>query len=134
MPNRVLQFGTSRFLQAHADLFIDQARQSGQDIGPIAVVKTTPGHERAGRVQAIADPAGFAVLIRGYQNGVAVNTELRVKSVTRALDANRDWSQLCEIFAQETEVVICNTGETGFALTPADNFTVTVDFSNLSIS
>ena len=123
MPNRVLQFGTSRFLQAHADLFIDQARQSGQDIGPIAVVKTTPGHERAERVQAIADPAGFAVLIRGYQNGVAVNTELRVKSVTRALDANRDWSQLCEIFAQETEVVICNTGETGFALTPADHHT-----------
>ena len=120
MAARVTQFGTSRFLQAHADLFIDQARQSGQDIGPITVVKTTLGPERAGRVRAIAHPDGFCVQIRGFQHGVAVDTELRVKSVTRALDAAQDWPRLRAIFADETEIVICNTGETGFALSPAD--------------
>lgn len=121
MPARVLQFGTSRFLQAHADLFIHQARSAGQDIGPIAVVKTTTGLERAGRVQAFADPAGFPVMIRGFQDGKRVDSELRVQSVTRALDAARDWPALLQIFAKETEVVICNTGEAGFAVTTPDH-------------
>ena len=120
MPNRVLQFGTSRFLQAHADLFIHQARASGQDIGPITVVKTTAGAERAGRVQAFADPAGFPVHIRGFQAGQRVDSAVQVQSVTRALDAGQDWPALCHIFAAETEVVICNTGEAGFAVTQAD--------------
>ena len=36
----ILQFGTSRFLQAHVDLFVSEARKDGQDCGPIAVVQT----------------------------------------------------------------------------------------------
>jgi tagaturonate reductase len=43
MTRRIIQFGTSRFLQAHVDLFVHEARCSGQDIGPITVVKTTSG-------------------------------------------------------------------------------------------
>ena len=38
MAKRIIQFGTSRFLQAHADLFIHEAREAGQDIAPITVV------------------------------------------------------------------------------------------------
>ena len=34
MSRRILQFGTSRFLQAHADLFVHEARIAGQDIVP----------------------------------------------------------------------------------------------------
>ena len=41
MTRRIIQFGTSRFLQAHVDLFVHEARCSGEDIGPITVVKTT---------------------------------------------------------------------------------------------
>ena len=37
MARRIIQFGTSRFLQAHADLFVHEARLAGQDIGPISV-------------------------------------------------------------------------------------------------
>lgn len=121
MTSRVLQFGTSRFLQAHADLFIHEARAAGQDIGPITVVKTTPGRERAGRVQAFADPAGFPVCIRGLEKGQPVDRLVQVHSVTRALDAHHDWPQLCRVFAGETEIVISNTGETGYGLTAADD-------------
>ena len=44
--SRIIQFGTSRFLQAHVDLFVHQARREGQKVGPITVVKTTPGADR----------------------------------------------------------------------------------------
>jgi len=99
MTARVLQFGTSRFLQAHADLFIHEARAEGQDIGPITVVKSTAGSERAGRVQAFADPAGFPVRIRGRADGREVDTTVQVQSVTRAVEAHQDWPRLMQIFA-----------------------------------
>jgi len=120
MTMRVLQFGTSRFLQAHADLFIHEGRLAGQDVGPITVVKTTPGTERADRVQAFADPAGFPVRIRGLDAGREVDTTVQVLSVTRALDSHQDWPRLLSIFAGETELVISNTGETGYALFAGD--------------
>ena len=59
MTKRIIQFGTSRFLQAHADLFIHETRISGQDIGPITVVKTTRGAERSGRVSAFGAAKGY---------------------------------------------------------------------------
>ena len=33
MPTPIVQFGTSRFLQAHADLFISQALKKGEAPG-----------------------------------------------------------------------------------------------------
>ena len=65
MAERIIQFGTSRFLQAHADLFIHEAREAGQHVGPITVVKATRGGERANRVSAFSAEAGFPVIIRG---------------------------------------------------------------------
>ncbi|CAN7320533.1 hypothetical protein [Mesorhizobium caraganae] len=34
----IFQFGTSRFLQAHAALFVHEALQAGDAVGPITVV------------------------------------------------------------------------------------------------
>lgn len=34
----IVRFGTSRFLQAHADLFISEALKGGRAVGPITVV------------------------------------------------------------------------------------------------
>ena len=48
MSRRIVQFGTSRFLQAHADLFVHEARAAGQAIGPITVVKTTARRRPSG--------------------------------------------------------------------------------------
>ncbi len=120
MATRVLQFGTSRFLQAHADLFIHEAREAGQDIGPITVVKTTTGTDRSRRIQAFVGPDGFPVRIRGYEAGQTIDREVRVKSVIRAIEAQHDWSRLEDIFAHETEVVLSNTGDLGFLVAGLD--------------
>ena len=50
MVERIVQLGTSRFLQAHADLFVHEAREEGQAVGPITVVQVSGSPERAGRV------------------------------------------------------------------------------------
>ena len=62
-PTRcVVQFGTSRFLQAHADLFIHEARAEGQEAGPVTVVQTSGDAARAGRVAAFGSPGGYPVI------------------------------------------------------------------------
>jgi tagaturonate reductase len=52
MSRRIVQFGTSRFLQVHVDLFVHEARAFGQHIGPITIVQTTADVGRSPRVQA----------------------------------------------------------------------------------
>jgi len=69
---RTIQFGTSRFLQAYVDvdIFVHQARLSGQPIGPIAVVKTMTGQARACRIAALRHGLPFPVRIRGWRPAV----------------------------------------------------------------
>ncbi|MEI4572952.1 hypothetical protein, partial [Klebsiella pneumoniae] len=76
MTRRILQFGTSRFLQAHVDLFVHEARAGGQDVGPITIVKTTSDASRDSRVGALAE--GYPVIIRGLEGGQPVEREIRV--------------------------------------------------------
>lgn len=120
MTGRILQFGTSRFLQAHADLFVHEAREAGQKIGPITVVKTTRDAGRDGRVAALARPEGYPVIIRGRWQGEVVEHTIDVKSIARAFSAHRDWRMIADIFAHETDIVICNTGDDGYAV-PAED-------------
>src|SRR5258708_655030 len=120
MTRRILQFGTSRFLQAHVDLFVHEARAGGQDIGPITVVKTTADAGREGRLAALASAEGFPVIIRGHAQGRLVNETIQVKSVERALSTSRDWAGVADIFATEADIVVSNTGDEGYALSDRD--------------
>ena len=49
MLTPILQFGTSRFLQAHADLFLSEGPGT---IGPVTVVQTSGDAGRRGRLAA----------------------------------------------------------------------------------
>src|ERR1700733_15780656 len=48
----ILQFGASRFLQAHVDLFVSDALPRGEAMGRIAVAGTTGSPESRRRVAA----------------------------------------------------------------------------------
>jgi tagaturonate reductase len=120
MSRRIVQFGTSRFLQAHVDLFVHEARLAGQDIGPISVVKTTPGAERRGRIDAMRQPAGFPVRIRGYRDGVVVDETVQVRSVDQALTAAEDWPNILNLFAGGADIAVSNVGERGYGIAVAD--------------
>ncbi len=116
MNKRILQFGTSRFLQAHVDLFVHEAREAGQNIGPITVVKTTRAGTRENRIVGFQDVKGFPVHLQGSQAGQIVDVISHVTSVQRALDANLEWQEVKRIFAAETEIVVSNVGERGYDL------------------
>jgi tagaturonate reductase len=116
----ILQFGTSRFLQAHADLFISEAMKDGKAIGPITVVQSSGNAERSRRLAALAAPDGYSVRIEGLVNGVAVREEAAVTSVARALSTESDWEEISRIFVEEVEVVLSNTGDQGYLPAAAD--------------
>ncbi|MCB1444543.1 MAG: mannitol dehydrogenase family protein [Rhizobiaceae bacterium] len=114
METPILQFGTSRFLQAHADLFVGEAMKTGAALGPITVVQTTDSRERSGRLAALAAPGGFPVHIKGKKDGRVIDEVIRVESVRRALSALGQWDDVETIFAGEAKVVICNTADRGY--------------------
>jgi tagaturonate reductase len=120
MTRRIIQFGTSRFLQAHVDLFVHQARLAGEDIGPVTVVKTTPGQDRAGRISALKRGLPFPVRIRGLTDGVVVDETLSVASVDQAFDAHAEWPDVVRSFACEAEIAVSNTSDLGYALAASD--------------
>ena len=104
MTRRIVQFGTSRFLQAHVDLFVHEARAAGQDIGPITVVKTTSG---AANVPAALRPSGGRAASRCASRAITTNEivdeTIQVMSVDSALDADSDWLRLTDLFAGKAE-------------------------------
>lgn len=115
-PTPIVQFGTSRFLQAHADLFFSEGKPARR----VTVVQSSGDSARAGRLAALADPAGFPVRIRGLWDGAVIDEERRVKSVVRALSTTADWAEVERIVTDEAEVILSNTGDSGFDALPVD--------------
>lgn len=119
--NPILQFGTSRFLQAHVDLFVSEAIAGGAALGAITVVQTTASSESAQRIVAFNQGEGFPVRIRGLRNGVAIDDEQCVTSVTRGLQADRDWVEVRDQAAAAARVIVSNTGDRGYELSEHDH-------------
>ena len=111
----ILQFGTSRFLQAHVDLFVSQALDRGAALGGITVGQTTPSAESATRVAAFYARDGYAVQVRGRLNGATVDTTLTCHAVDGALRADVDWARVRALAAGEVQVIVSNTGDRGYA-------------------
>jgi tagaturonate reductase len=117
----IVQFGTSRFLQAHVDLFVSEALARGEALGRITVVQTTRSPQSRRRVEAFNRLASYPVLIRGIENGNAVDRRIEVSSVARGLDANASWEAVEDVFVREAQAIVSNTGERGYELSPDDS-------------
>jgi tagaturonate reductase len=110
-----LQFGTSRFLQAHADLIISEAMSPHQ----ICVVQSSGHGATAGRLAHLADPAGYLVIIQGRADGATVAVDKTVTSVRRALSSATDWSAVVQE-ALSCRFILSNVSEAGYAPKDAD--------------
>lgn len=119
----ILQFGTSRFLQAHVDLFVSEAALSGQALGGITVVQTTGNPTSSARLRAIARPQGFDIIVRGLVDGAPVTMRKTCGSVRAALDARSQWPLVREQMRGPVRVVVSNTGDAGWALSGDDSAT-----------
>ena len=117
----ILQFGTSRFLQAHADLFISEALEAGRALGPICVVQSSGDPSRAQRLTALAAPEGYPVKVQGIADGVERRFETRSKAIVRTLSTAADHAEVQRVFVEEAEIVLSNTGDAGWKPRADDN-------------
>ena len=81
MPFPILQFGTSRFLQAHVDLFVSEARAPGAAAGAIAVVQTTASPDSRRRLAVFAQGRSYRVHVLGLAGGRRVDEWIEVSSI-----------------------------------------------------
>lgn len=119
----ILQFGTSRFLQAHVDLFVSEAAQSGLALGGITVVQTTGNPASSTRLRAIARPQGFDIIVRGLVDGAPVTMRKTCRAVQAALDARSQWPLVRQQMRGHVRVVVSNTGDAGWAPDTGDSAT-----------
>lgn len=115
LKTTVLQFGTSRFLQAHADLFFSQADPAVT----VTTVQSSNDPSRAHRLKALALPEGFPVKVRGLSAGKMIDDEIRVTSVKQTLSSATNWSEVCEV-ALHADYIVSNTSDRGFDAQDAD--------------
>jgi tagaturonate reductase len=121
MPGHpILQFGTSRFLQAHVDLFVSEALERGEALGGITVVQSTGNPASTLRTQAMASAAGFPVIVRGLAGGQPVEEQKTCRSVREAVHASTDWRAVRERMRGPVRVIVSNTGDSGWVLVPQD--------------
>lgn len=124
MAQPILQFGTSRFLLAHVDLFVSEALalgDAGKALGGITLVQSTSNPASAARVAALAGGAGYPVRIRGLAGGERVDRTVQCTAVKEAVQADAQWPQLRETFIRDVEVVVSNTADRGYQLDDSDS-------------
>ncbi|WP_181157161.1 mannitol dehydrogenase family protein [Paraburkholderia sp. BL21I4N1] len=121
MIQPILQFGTSRFLQAHVDLFVSQALESNEAVGGITVVQTTESAQSAGRIVALASRRVYPVQIRGLSRGKVVNETLCGRAIRQAAHARTDWARIRETVCGPVRIIVSNTGDRGYELDERDD-------------
>jgi tagaturonate reductase len=115
----ILQFGAGNFLRGFADLFVDELdRESGIQIGPVIVVQSTDS-SRAASLNAAG--GRYHVAIRGFREGRIVDETVEVTSLSRALHAGTQWTEVLEVgLAPDLVAILSNTTEAGLALDERD--------------
>lgn len=111
----IVQFGTSRFLQAHADLFISDAVREGQAVGPVTVVQTTGAADRAGRLAAF-DGRPLPIVIRGLEDGRPVERTEYTTCLVRGRSVAADWDEIERIVVEEAAQILSNAGDSGYRM------------------
>lgn len=115
-PVRILQVGDGNFLRAFTDWMIDVANGAGLMNGEVTIVQPL---ERGIADLLNAQDGLFTVLLRGVQNGVAVDTRRVVTCVKNAVNPYSEWDALVAL-AQDPSLrfVVSNTTEAGIAYAP----------------
>ncbi len=122
-PPPILQFGTSRFLQAHVDLFVCEAarRQPSEALGKMTVVQTTSNAASRARIAALRENGRYPVRVRGLHHQEKIDLCIECDSIAEALHADEDWLTLRKRIRHDVRVIVSNTGDTGYAGFPEDN-------------
>ena len=117
----IMQFGTSRFLQAHVDYFVGHSLAQGDSKAQILVVQSSNSPAGRSRVAAMNSCTSYPVRIQGIKNGQVLDTTEQVRAICGALQANSDWLQIVYIFCHQVTHVVSNTADQGYQLAESDS-------------
>ncbi len=124
-PEKILQFGEGNFLRAFADWMIDEANERGDYQGSIVLCQPIGDFPKMSDMINAQDGI-YSLAMRGIEHGEAVEKIRPITSVSRCINAYRDYDSLMEIArSTELEVIISNTTEAGIAYKEGDQLTDT---------
>ncbi len=108
---KVLQFGEGNFLRAFAQIFIQKAKDNGENIS-VAVTQPRTNTKIINLLNA--QGCKYNVYIKGRRNGRIVDDTVNIDCVSRCIDSNGDSESLEKLFiSNDLELVISNTTEAG---------------------
>ncbi len=119
--NLIMQFGTSRFLQAHVDFFVGESITQGLSSSKIAIVQSSSSPANKHRMAAFNSHSTYPVKVQGIQNGAVINNTYQINSIEMALQADEDWQTIKTLFCQRVSHVVSNTADQGFQLSSEDH-------------
>ncbi len=115
-PVKVMQFGEGNFLRAFIDWMIDKANEAGKFNGMVQLVQPLP----QGTSAMINRQDGlYTLVLRGMENGKAVEDCRVITSVAGCLEAEKEWGALvkCAV-SPDLDLVFSNTTEAGIEYKP----------------
>ena len=122
-PERILQFGEGNFLRAFVDDFVDQMNEKADFCSKIVVCQ--PGSQNPAAADRINAQEGlYTLLLRGQEEGQAVQKKRIISCVSRCLNLYRDyeaWLKCAE--NPELRFITSNTTEAGIVYDPSCQFT-----------
>lgn len=110
----IVQFGTSRFLLGHVAAFAGQAIESGSSQEAILVVQTSARPEGKAKAAALALQESYPLHIKGRRNGLPVDEQVSIGSVSGCLIAQEQWQSLEHHVINTARWVVSNTGDSGY--------------------
>jgi tagaturonate reductase len=119
MSETILQFGAGNFLRGFVDLFVAELNRGvGTGVGKVVVVQSM-GRGQAELLNACGGK--YHVAIQGLVEGRVVDEVVTVDSISRALHAGSQWSEVLEVGRSEVlRWIVSNTTEAGFVLDDRD--------------
>ncbi|MBJ7539372.1 mannitol dehydrogenase [Marinomonas transparens] len=121
----IMQFGTSRFLQAHVDFFVGESIANGDSTSKIAIVQSSSNSAGKRRLTAFNQSSSYPVKVRGLQDGKIIDQSHQVQAIEVALQAQDDWQQIVSLFCQRVSHVVSNTADQGYQLDDSDHIGLT---------
>ncbi len=118
-PERVFQFGEGNFLRAFVEDFIDQMNEKAGFDAKVVLCQPRGGHPEA--ADRFAEQDGlYTLVLRGRDNGQAVERTRVISCASRCLDPKRDWAEMLACMHNEDlRFIVSNTTEAGIVFDPA---------------
>lgn len=122
-PEKVIQFGEGNFLRAFVEWMFHEVNKAGLFKGRVVAVQPIP-QGRAANLNA--QDGLYTLILRGNQNGVTINKQEIIPTISRCLEAYNEWSEVLKCAENpEIEYIISNTTEAGISFNPNDRLSDT---------